>query len=145
MNGVLWNRCSWKVCYWYMLVNPLSINPTKWSNTLKQFVGNLPTNCLSVFDRFVKFMLKGLRRYFFSKVASCRTAALLKMNFSTKKILLNTWKTQDSLPYTSPVSSWRVLLQTQFTLVSQLCQNQLLRFVSFSLVPQALQLFHLEE
>ena len=33
--------------------NPLSANPTKWSNTLKQFVGNLPTNCLSVFDHFV--------------------------------------------------------------------------------------------
>ena len=25
-------------------LNPLSANPTKWSNTLKQFVGNLPTN-----------------------------------------------------------------------------------------------------
>ena len=23
----------------YILVNPLSANPTKWSNTLKQFVG----------------------------------------------------------------------------------------------------------
>ena len=34
---------------------PLSANPTKWSNTLKQFVGNL-----SVFDHFVKLMLKGL-------------------------------------------------------------------------------------
>ena len=33
-------------------VNPLSANPTKWANTLKQFVGNLPTNCLSVFDHF---------------------------------------------------------------------------------------------
>ena len=29
-------------------------NLTKWSNTLKQFVGNLPTNCLSVFNHFVK-------------------------------------------------------------------------------------------
>ena len=28
-------------------VNPLSANFTKWSNTLKQFVGNLLTNCLS--------------------------------------------------------------------------------------------------
>ena len=28
--------------------------------TLKQFVGNLPTNCLSVFDHFVKLALKGL-------------------------------------------------------------------------------------
>ena len=41
-------------------VNPLSINPTKWSNTLKQLVGNLPTNCLSVFDYLMKLALKGL-------------------------------------------------------------------------------------
>ena len=41
-------------------LNPLSANPTKWSNTLKQFVGNLPTNCLSVFDHFVGLALKGL-------------------------------------------------------------------------------------
>ena len=40
--------------------NPLSAKPTKFSNTLKQFVGNLPTNCLSVFDHFVKLALKGL-------------------------------------------------------------------------------------
>ena len=31
-------------------VNTLSVNPTKWSNTLKQFIGKLPMNCLSVFD-----------------------------------------------------------------------------------------------
>ena len=42
-------------------LNPLSANPTKWSNTLKQFVGKLPTKCLSVFDHFVKLALKGLR------------------------------------------------------------------------------------
>ena len=41
-------------------VKPLSDNPTKWSNTLKQFVGKLPTNFLSVFDYFVKLVLKGL-------------------------------------------------------------------------------------
>ena len=40
--------------------NPLSANITKWSNTLKQFVGKLPTNCLSVFDHFVELALKGL-------------------------------------------------------------------------------------
>ena len=40
--------------------NPLSANPTKWSSTLKQFVGKLPTNCLSVFDHFVKLALKEL-------------------------------------------------------------------------------------
>ena len=40
--------------------NPLSANFTKWSNTLKQFVGKLPTNCLSVFDHFLELVLKGL-------------------------------------------------------------------------------------
>ena len=39
---------------------PLNANFTKWSKTLKQFVGNLPTNCLSVFDHFVGLVLKGL-------------------------------------------------------------------------------------
>ena len=41
-------------------LNPLSANPTKWSRTLKQFVGSLPTKCLSVFDHFVWLLLKGL-------------------------------------------------------------------------------------
>ena len=40
-------------------LNHLSANPTKWANTLKQFVGKLPTNCLSVFDYFVGLALKG--------------------------------------------------------------------------------------
>ena len=42
------------------MFNPLSANPIKWSNSHKQFVGNLLTNCLSVFNRFVKLALKGL-------------------------------------------------------------------------------------
>ena len=42
--------------------NPLSANPRKWSNTLKQFVSNLATNCLSVFDHFVILVPKGLIR-----------------------------------------------------------------------------------
>ena len=41
-----------------LIVNPLNANFTKWSNTLKQFVGNLPTNCLSVFDHIVGLVLK---------------------------------------------------------------------------------------
>ena len=36
------------------VLNPLSANPTKWPNTLKQFVGKLTTNCLSVIHHFVK-------------------------------------------------------------------------------------------
>ena len=38
-----------------MIINPLSANPTKWSNALKQFVGN------SVFDHFMGSALKGLQ------------------------------------------------------------------------------------
>ena len=38
----------------------MSANPTKWPNTLKQFAGKLPTNCLSVFGHFVNLALKGL-------------------------------------------------------------------------------------
>ena len=43
------------------ILNPLSANPTKWSNTLKEFVGKLPANCLSVFGHFVKLALKALK------------------------------------------------------------------------------------
>ena len=42
------------------LGNPLSANFKKWLNTLKQFVGNLATNCLSVFGHFVGLALRGL-------------------------------------------------------------------------------------
>ena len=51
--------------YWKTVskvINPLSANFTKWSNTLKQFVGKLATNCLSVLDRFVGLALKELTR-----------------------------------------------------------------------------------
>ena len=43
------------------MFNPLSANSTKWSNTLNQFVGKLPTNCLRVFDHLVELALKGLK------------------------------------------------------------------------------------
>ena len=44
----------------YAILNFLNTNTTKWSKTLKQFFGKLPTNCLSVFDHFVGLALKGL-------------------------------------------------------------------------------------
>ena len=47
------------VNYLRFYFNPLSANFRKWSNTLKQFVGKLPRNCLSVFDHFVGLTLKG--------------------------------------------------------------------------------------
>ena len=44
----------------WFFINPLSAKFIKWSNTLKQFVVKLPTNCLSVFDHFSGLALKGL-------------------------------------------------------------------------------------
>ena len=41
-----------------IFLNTLSASLTKLANTLKQFVGNLPTNCLSVFDHFVRLAIK---------------------------------------------------------------------------------------
>ena len=41
-------------------INSLSTIFTKWSDTFKQFVGNLLMNCLSVFGHFVRLVLKGL-------------------------------------------------------------------------------------
>ena len=40
--------------------NKLSVNPTKWSNTLKTIRQQQPTNCLSVFDHFVGLAIKRL-------------------------------------------------------------------------------------
>ena len=34
-------------------INSLTLDITKWLNTLKQFVGNLSPHCLSVVDHFV--------------------------------------------------------------------------------------------
>ena len=41
----------------FIPLNPLSANPTKWSNTVQQFVANLPTNFLGRFDHFVRLGL----------------------------------------------------------------------------------------
>ena len=46
---------------WITFTNSSSTNPSKWSNTLKQFVSKLPTNCSSVFDHFVRWAFKGLK------------------------------------------------------------------------------------
>ena len=60
---ILWSDYFIKFLVFAAIVwclNLLSANPTKCSNTLKQFIGNLPTNCLSVFDHFVGLALQGL-------------------------------------------------------------------------------------
>ena len=52
----------WKLDYTsiFFTFNHLSASFTKWLNTLKLFVGKLPTNGLSVFDNSVKLVLNGL-------------------------------------------------------------------------------------
>ena len=47
--------------HWTEMGYAFSTKPPKWSNTLKQFVDKLPTNCLSVFDYFERLALKGLK------------------------------------------------------------------------------------
>ena len=47
--------------FFFSMLNPLSAKFIKWSNTLKQIVGKLPTICLSVFDHFSGLALKGLK------------------------------------------------------------------------------------
>ena len=75
----------------FYYLKPLSANLTKWSNTLEQFVGNLTTNCLSVFDYFVKLALGGLRVDIFAKQCSCfagpKTANLAEHIFVTAFLL----------------------------------------------------------
>ena len=44
----------------FILIYHFCANFTKWSNTHKQFFGNLPTNCLSVFEHFVGLALEEL-------------------------------------------------------------------------------------
>ena len=56
------------------LIIPLTTKLTKWPNTLRQFVSNLSTNCLSVFGHFVGLALKGL--------------LLLMLLIATRKIVL---------------------------------------------------------
>ena len=41
-----------------LIFDLLSANPTKWSNTLKQFVGKSTTNCLGAFEHFIGLALK---------------------------------------------------------------------------------------
>ena len=48
-------------CKKWLIFNPLTANPTKWSNILKQFIGNSRRIFLSMFDHFEGLALKGLK------------------------------------------------------------------------------------
>ena len=73
-------------------LNPLSGNITKWSNTFKQFVGKLPTNCLNVFDHFVELAPKGLKPLFHEFTIITR---FIKKDISTENSLV--WKNHSPL------------------------------------------------
>ena len=47
-----------------LAINPLSAKFIKWSNTLKQIVGKLPTISLGAFDHFSGLAFKGLKENF---------------------------------------------------------------------------------
>ena len=79
-----------------LFFNPLSANSTKWPNTFKQFVGNLPANCLCVFDHFVELPLKGLTIYL---VNISKPMTLLRIHFSLFEFrriygYIHTWSNQ---------------------------------------------------
>ena len=57
---ILFHKSQSEVILGTFDLNSLSANPIKWSNTRKQFVNKLPTNCLSLFNHFMKLALKGL-------------------------------------------------------------------------------------
>ena len=79
------------MCVCGQVVNPLSANAAKWPNTLKQFVGKLPTNCLSVFGHFAALALKGLKSVGLSKFATRLRAEyppLIKFHVNEDKTVL---------------------------------------------------------
>ena len=64
----------------YQILKPLSAKFIKWSNTLKQIVGRLPTICLSVFDHFSGLAFKGLKSIYCAYL-SCHTYVFRKPSF----------------------------------------------------------------
>ena len=71
-----------------LFLNPLSGNFTKWPNTLRQFVGNLPTNWLSVFGYFVGLALKGLTEVY--RYIHGLSPEIINEVFSTRANFCNT-------------------------------------------------------
>ena len=75
----------------FYFLNPPGANPTKWSNTLKQFIDNLPTNFFGVFDHFVGLALKGLKSSLLFNSFYCRFL------FVNKTLQLNNFKNRPDM------------------------------------------------
>ena len=86
---------------WIAPFKPLSANPTKWPNTLKQFVGKLPTNCLSVFGHFEIFVRNKERNI---------AKAVLTKRFFCKVRVLHAFGTSNMR---TTVSGFRLLITIQ--------------------------------
>ena len=81
--------------------NPLNAKFSKWPNTLKQFVGKLPTNCLNVFGHFVGLALKGL-----IVLGNLRYLSMLfQVQMLSKPNVYNEGKNMDQLYYTFFISN----------------------------------------
>ena len=52
----------------FLCINPLNAKPKNLSNTLKAIRGQKPTNCLNVFDQFVRLRPEGLKDRIWNKV-----------------------------------------------------------------------------
>ena len=95
------------------VLNPVSANPLKWSNTLQQFVGKLSTNCLNVFDHFWGLALKGINRIIFRVLCIChrqsQCSEAVVRRHSTRKVFLNI--SQNSRKNTYNETSRRLGLQ----------------------------------
>ena len=85
-SKALWNTFRTRI----LNVNPLSANFTKWLNTLKQLVGNLPTICLSVFSHFMGVALKGLGSSLFYSVGTA-TKFFFEVISSAREHIKCTW------------------------------------------------------
>ena len=109
-------------------INPLSANSTKWPNTLKQIVGNLPTNYLSVFDHFVELAFKGLRDLFRTLVNIYDVVFLPKVLTTEHRKLF--------LPKYSFVDNWR-LSTLNF---SPACQRRIQKLVKNCFIENCLRL-----
>ena len=93
----------------YCLIS--SANFTKWSNTLKQFLDKLATNCLSVFDHFVGLALKRLISFISNLLIAYILLYSVMRNFTSKTIVQSrlTLKYQKKVWNISYLTSFRCL------------------------------------
>ena len=104
-------------------LNPLSLIPKKWSNTLKELFGKLPTNCLSVFDHFSGLALIGLIVYLYH---ICKTLSSTCRDYSFRKLL-------SSLLFSfSPFYSFSFLLNISCLKFFPCIENMVIKFIKLT-------------